>query len=88
MYKNWSRKYQGILAFRKHYKEILEIVCNYHCDEYSDNIEFLMDEIKQKTNIDEYLLKELWQYIPLILIEQVQEKAADIVSECSKYLDN
>lgn len=85
-YKNWLRKYEGILAFRRYYKEILDIVCNYqHCVIGGRDI---MDEIKRKLNIEESLLREIRQYIPMILSVKTQEKAADIVSECREYLDN
>ena len=88
MYKNWLRKYQGIIAFREHYKEILKIVCNYKFKNHCAGGKYLFDEIVEKTNIDKDLLKEMWQYIPLILTPQTQEKAQAILSECKEYLEN
>lgn len=88
MYKNWLRKYQGILSFREHYKEILEIVCDYRFKRYCAGGKYLFDEIIEKTNIDKDLLKETWRHIPLILTPQTQEKAENILRECKDYLEN
>lgn len=89
MYKNWLRKYEGILSFRKYYKEILDIVCNYQILEHSaTGGRDIMDELKSKLSLDELLLKEIRQYIPLILSPKSQEKARDIVTECRRYLNS
>ena len=87
MYKNWNRKYQGILGFYKHYKEILEIVSKFQYE--SENIAgggVIFKEILRETNIKEDLLEEMWQYVPLILTPQTQEKAKNIVEECQMNL--
>ena len=87
VYKNWLRKYEGILAFGEHYKEILDIVCNYqNPKQRTISGREIMDELKNKLSLDESLLKEMWRYIPLILSPNTQEKARDIVMECRNYL--
>lgn len=83
MYKNWNRKYRGIIAFRKYYKEILGIVCDFQFPtKHSAGGGYILKEIREKIDIDEDLLKEMWQYVPLILTPQTQEKAKNIVEEC------
>ncbi len=83
MYKNWNRKYRGIIAFRKYYKEILGIVCDFQFPrKHSAGGGYILNEIREKIDIDEDLLKEMWQYVPLILTPQTQEKAKNIVEEC------
>lgn len=88
MYKNWLRKYQGIISFREHYKEILEIVSSFQFKTNCASGKFIIDEIRKVTNIDEDLLKEMWKYVPLVLTPQTQEKAESILRECKEYLEN
>lgn len=87
IYKNYLRKYEGIMFFRQHYEEILKVVCD--CEmpfRNSGRGFFIADAIKEKLNIEDDVLREIWQYIPHVLDKCEQEKAAKICAMCSDIL--
>ena len=88
IYRIWLRKYEGILAFREHYKEILEVVCNYvYPSKSMGGGGHISAAIQEKLHLDKSLVKEMWQYIPLVLSTRTQEKAQKIVEECRAFLN-
>lgn len=88
IYRNWLRKYEGILAFRKHYKEMLEVVCNYvYPSESMGGGGHISAAIQEKPLLDESLVNEMWKYIPMVLSTRTQEKAQKIVEECTAFLN-
>lgn len=87
IHRNWLRKYEGILAFRKHYKEILEVVCNYiYPSKSMGGGGHISAAIQEKLHLDESLIREIWKYIPLSLCQRTQEKAERIIGECHAFL--
>lgn len=83
VYRNRLRKYGAILEFGKMCEQILEIVRSYeNNDDFASEGGWIFHEIIQRTGIKEELLREMWQYIPLILSKKAQEKARKIVEEC------
>ena len=71
--KNYLRLYKGLNEFNKHYQEILNIVCKYDYPSSMYHYNYLFDEIKKETNIEEETLKEMWKYIPKCLERKNQE---------------
>jgi hypothetical protein len=87
IYKNLLRKYEGILAFRRHYKEMLEVVCNYvYPSKSMCGGGHISAAIQEKLHLDESLVNEMWKYIPMVLSTRTQEKAQKIVEECRDFL--
>lgn len=88
IYRNWLRKYEGILAFRQYYKEMLEVVCNYvYPSESMGGGGHISAAIQEKLHLDESLVNEMWKYIPMVLSTRTQEKARKIVEECKAFLN-
>lgn len=87
VYRNRLRKYGAILEFGKSYEQILKTVCEY--EPVGENVAgggWIFDEIINRTGIDEKLLREMWEYIPLVLSKEAQESAHKIVVECKDFL--
>ncbi len=88
VYRSYLRKYEALLAFRENYRDILEIVCDY---EYKNRCTagggYIAEAIREKLGIDKALLGEMWNYIPLELSKETQEKARAIVQDCKEYFD-
>lgn len=85
--RNRLRKYGAILEFGKTYEQILKIVCEY--EPVGENVAgggWIFSEIINRTGIDEKLLREIWEYIPLVLSKEAQESAHKIVVECKDFL--
>ena len=79
IYRNYLRKYEGIIFFRQHYSEILKIVCDYEFpDRNTGGGGYIADAIKEKLKIDDEMLAEIWQYIPLEITKREQDKAEKI----------
>lgn len=82
--KNYLRLYKGLNEFNKHYQEILNIVCRYDYPSGMYHYNYLFDEIKKETNIEEETLKEMWKYIPKCLERKHQEYIEKRLEECKK----
>lgn len=88
IYKNYLRKHTAILEFRKHYEDILKLVCNYEIqDKYSSDKVFIVDAIANKGILDEDIVKELWEYVPWELMKRTQKRSEEIVAKCIEYLE-
>ena len=88
VYRNWKRKYEGIIAFRKYCNEIIEFICEYdYPSKTSGGGKYIYDAIKEKLGIDDELLEEMIQYFPMELNKRIQEKAVNMVDECNKHLN-
>lgn len=82
--KNYLRLYKGLNEFNKHYQEILNIVCKYDYPSSMYHYNYLFDEIKKETNIEEETLKEMWKYIPKRLERKHQEYIEKRLEEFKK----
>lgn len=85
--KNRLRKYEALIEFRNRYEEILKVVCEYEFPSESSGGGFIVNEVLDKTGIDKETLKEMWEYVPLILTNRTQRNAQKIVEECKAFLE-
>lgn len=79
IYRNYLRKYEGMIFFRQHYEEILKIVSDYKFpNQNCAGAGYIADVIRAELKIDGEMLAEIWKYIPLELNQREQEKAKKI----------